>query len=102
MYGSQPETQMLQLWSNHRRRTAYTVQSVAATTHNGPLIRLTRTIAIWGLLLGLLVISLAGCVTHYPAYGYGHGYNHYQYQHGYHGDYGRRHWHGRSRHNDDD
>jgi hypothetical protein len=101
MYGSQPETQMLQLWSNHRRRTAYTVQSVAARAHSGTL-RLSRTIVIWSMLLGLLALSLAGCVTHYPAYGYGHGYNHYQYRHGYHGDYGRSHWHGRSRHYDDD
>lgn len=105
MYGSQPETQMLQLWSNHRRRTVYTVQPVTTKSQRNNLSRFARSLVIWALLLGLLGLSLAGCVAHYPAYGYARGYERPHYYHGYsrhYGGYGNHHWHGRERRYNDD
>ena len=105
MYGSQPETQMLQLWSNHRRRAVYTVQSITDKKPSLRLIPVTRGLTIWTIALAILALFLAGCVAHYPANGYGRGYGHHHYHHGYSGYHGRYEdhgWRGRDRRYDDD
>jgi hypothetical protein len=108
MYGSQPETQMLQLWSNHRRRTAYTVKPVTDRTHAIHLRGAVRRTIFWAVLLGGLMLLLTGCVAHYPAYGYSSGYSrgygHHNHGHSpYYGGYRGRDRHGyRRRHHNDD
>lgn len=106
MYGSQPETQMLQLWSNHRRPTAYAMTPVTERTTTTSFRGWLAGLIAWGIILGGTVILLTGCVAHYPAYGYDRGYGRAYGHHHHHSDryggYRAGDWHYRGRHHDDD
>jgi hypothetical protein len=92
MCGSLPETQMLALWSSHRRRMIYSVQ-VDGTR---PFDHGTKTTAAYWLAAAVLVVlllSLSGCVVAPDRHGYYGGYyaRPGYHSHGHHG-YANRPW----------
>jgi len=116
MSGYQPESQMLELWSSHRRRTVETLRPAGSASDVTAGDGVKRSLRALPILAGLLAL-LTGCAV-YPerggywgrgqGYGYGHGsHGYYRGYNGYgssgYGSYGHGGgWRHRHRHRDDD
>lgn len=108
MCGYQPESQMLELWSSHRRRMVYTVQPANRPLAGKERSALKRYLVAIPVMAGLIAL-LSGCVVEpyrhggYYGGGYGHsqGYGYGNRGYGGYNQYGGG-WHGHRHHHDDD
>jgi len=78
MCGYQPESQMLELWSSHRRRMVYSVQPARRPGEGENGHGAKRYLIAIPVVIGLIVL-LSGCVVdpyRHGYYGHGHGHGH--------------------------